>query len=792
MRNLRSIVLLVAASLAIAGASSGARLSGGSAPAPCATVPAVPLPTSTNGSGAEGPPGSWCIPSVDVGPYGTDNSKVAVTLGVHVIHLSPTVDQSLTLSLPSGGYYSGPQAGVYTIYATYVEDAAKHAAVAVGSTQVMGQPCAQHASSCTFVFPKAYVAAGAATAQWLFLPIYYFYGAKELAYGDAAIELINPGAPTTTPPPPTSSPSLQVTLAAPGTSKGVNVGHTVSVTVKVTAKSGKVSSISLAPGLAATTPAAVVTKQAPGLSGFSLASGTSRSFTFRVKTAKSGNAALGIHATGKAAAGSVSDSASLSFKVGASALLVTLNTLPTTVALKVDDDGNIVPAHVSVAVRFKNTTNATIAGITLVSLRPEPADQTQALKPLAFPAKALPVAIGTLGPGGSARKTLTLKVDGDGEYQIRALALYHDPSRPGGNGRAVGAGGDFEATVPPLFFSAKVDQARGSITKTPNGASFVKGGSTWYLSGTIKDESSYQHLCVLPLIPALAGNASGTGPDNITDPLSVREIGGPFAGELRPGQDVSLTMYVDTSAEGGTRGTVGFKPAAGLLSPGSVCNSITAPRLKMLGPSDIVIPKGGSDFVMHVDVSQPAQIPVTNAGVFVNFFAGLGEGIAAETFDQAVGLVALAQHAVTTNIAFSDYIREHPLWPLAAYQQATLTAAQALYVATDVYANYWRTASPFAKKNVIFQAVSVLLRTGYGFWVALDQTVSAAAQSFMQDAERIYASGDDAQVWRLWGQLSGSAVQQLATFVFMDVLGAKLAKSATELEKVAAAETAAW
>jgi len=592
--------------------------------------------------------------------------------------------------------------------------------------------------------------------------------------------------------------SLTVTLSEPPGATGLSVGATESVTGKVTAKGGAVSAITLRKGLVSSSANAVVTGTPAGLGGFALTSGASRSFVFTLKGAKAGAANLTLAATGKAGSRSVHGSGALHLQVGRSSLAIRLVTTPSVVALTVDDTGKVVPKQVAVKVTFTNNSQRPIKGVQLLSLNPEPVDPTQALDHLAFSKgtstqPTFPIRIGTIAAGASSPPIgLHLTVTGDGKYQLRALALFSDPATPGGNGRLTAIGGQFEATVPPLFFSTKVDPTTVTMV---GGEPYVKGGATWYALGTIKDESSFQHLCVSPIAPSLVGNAAATGPVDITAPGSVRQIGGPFAGALRPGEDVSLSMFVDTSRDGATLGKVAFAPKAALLDANGTCTSATFGGLKKLAPADLTIPKGGAELAVHVNLSQPLVAPANGFVKVVNFYGGYVQNLYGDTFDQVLDVVALARSADSTPAEYKllGTLLAPSLGPQAGkVAQATVQAAQAVYTAGEVYASYWRTASAADKQSVFTQAASVLSRVGGDFWSGVQGTVIAQATPFMNKLETAYATGDDATVWRLWGNATGSVVQQVVTLVVTEVIAARVVQEAPQLEKIAAAETKAW
>jgi hypothetical protein len=703
---------------------------------------------------------------------------------------------------------------MYTDYNTYEEIVATKAAIAVGQQQV-APTCAVHDKSCTFLIPanpniKACENPGAqCPPAWIFVGFDYFAANNTLAYGTGAIKIIYPGSsPTTTTTSP--APSLSVNLSAPSSSDGVAVGSRVAVVAKITAVGGSVNSINLGQGLSSSNTSATVVTGSSIPNNFSLGSGASRSVVFEVKATKAGTANLALQASGKTSSGSaVSGSGTLKFKIGVSALTLTVATSPKTLTLKVANDGSIVPDTVAVKVTATNTSKATISGVQLLSLNPQPADPTQALNVLGLATGTLPVSFkGSFAPGASASKSFKLQVTGDGTYTFRALALYDDPTEPGGNGRSVATGGNFTAKVPLLYFSGTVDpgSVSGGGGNTGNsgntgdsgdtgdsgvsGAPVVKGGSSWLVDATIKDESSYQNLCVSPLIPKLSGNAAATGPSDIT--VSTGGIDGPFAGALAPGKTVHLQMFVATSVDGTTHSTVSFAPVASLLDAGGSCDSKSVGSLTKLASSGITVPKGTGSVTVHVDESVPLAASTGTLINAVNFFGGFGQNLFGDTFHQVLDVVALARSASSTSDEFKLLNAVTPGLQLGTAAKETQQAAQAVYAATGVYADYWRTASDADKQSIIAQTASVLSRVGGDFWSSAKGTVTDAAEPYMQKLQTAYATGDDAQVWHLWGQGWGSLTQQAVMLVFFDVLGNKISGSATTLEKTASEAEEDW
>jgi hypothetical protein len=117
---------------------------------------------------------------------------------------------------------------------------------------------------------------------------------------------------TNAPPPKTPDVSLSVALSSSAPSWKLAVGASANVTARVTAVGGSVGSIAL--GLTKSGSAVSVTSQPSGAKGFSLAKGSSRSFTYRFKGLAGGKSTVVASAGGKTAAGKTvkgSDSAEL-------------------------------------------------------------------------------------------------------------------------------------------------------------------------------------------------------------------------------------------------------------------------------------------------------------------------------------------------------------------------------------------------------------------------------------------------------------------------------------------------
>ena len=278
--------------------------------------------------------------------------------------------------------------------------------------------------------------------------------------------------------------SMSLTLP-PG---GMGVGDVLDVPVTVTNSGGlAVTGLSLGVGVTVSGQSAVVTKKPSGTNGFSVGTNSYRTFVYTIKATRVGTVTLDVAVSGAG----VNGSDTKTFPVGSRALKMTIATSPAKTALTVDAKGKVVPKSVTVKVTLTNTTKATISGISLLSVHPVPADPTQGLDQLALRKGAVPLSIAPLAGGKSVTKSFPLTVTGDGDYLVRAVALYKDPSQAGGNGRSYAQSGAFTVTVPLLWFRAT----------RQSGPSNVVGGESWYVSGEVRNLSSYQTICLPPLLP---------------------------------------------------------------------------------------------------------------------------------------------------------------------------------------------------------------------------------------------------------------------------------------------------
>ena len=579
--------------------------------------------------------------------------------------------------------------------------------------------------------------------------------------------------------------ALIVAVTAPA---DVSVGDVANVTVKVTASGDDVKGISFGNGLVSSADPAVVTQSPGGLSGFSLADGASRTFQFKVKGAKTGSATLSAKANGETAAGDAASGAdSTTVHVGQKGLVITLNTTPKIVELEVDDKGKVSPSKVAVKVTITNKTKLPIEGVQLLSLNPQPVDLTQALDQLAFAKGTLPIKFGTFAPKSSASRTLTLEVTGDGEYQLRALALFNDPSAPGGNGRVVETGGKFEVTVPVLYFSTKLDPQ--NVFKQ-HGEHWVDGGKWFFISGTVKNLSSYKILCVRPLDiqnKKAMGNATATGMMDLRK-FGLRDDAPPAAGALKPGVSMPVGMWVQTSSTGGTRATIKFDPGGAVVKDTGACTFETINSLKPLKAKEMKIAPDSTEQLVRVDVSVTPPPDVANwvanlaffGGVFIggpiDFVVHIPENLGELILGITHGGMSLARQAWAANSTPEGFMKtvimSNPLTAAPFQAQAAWSHGYALVRTTgQVLGKYWETATPAEKNSLIDHISSVLLRADEDFWKGAAEHTRPMIEGWLGKVEAAYAGGNDPELWAAVGTPIGSAgTQFIADWVSGEVL----------------------
>jgi hypothetical protein len=459
----------------------------------------------------------------------------------------------------------------------------------------------------------------------------------------------------------------------------------------------------------------------------------------------------------------------------------------------VNDKGEVVPGKVTVTVTFTNTTKATIDTAQLLLLAPEPVVRSQQLNQLALGKDSLPLLVGPFPPSSHASRKFTLAVTGDGKYQWRALAIYNDASRPGGNGRASAVGGAFEATVPLLYFTADIHRdAQADTVNSRNGSDWVKGGDQWYVGGEVKDLSSYQTICLSPLIANTDGNAEAVGLQDVST-HNAGDPEPPVAGLIKPAQSYPFGMLVVTSSTGSTNGSVDVPVKGFMADPGASCELQEDGTMSGAGAAltkdQTDITAGSTSYVVHVDVSVSPDVTPTN-GV-LNFFGGYAAGSFAVFATIARGLVAMAKSFHDDPQFYLD-VESAAYNPLAA--QRLLERANAHMMAiTALMVNYLQTTIPGQSDDPSDFVYQVLDKVANDAYAKLAEGSKAITQQFAGNLVKAYETGSAAQIWNAWGNFVGEGAGNLVTGIdlqlFIEGAGSLMTAEAPELEAAAKAAT---
>ena len=588
-----------------------------------------------------------------------------------------------------------------------------------------------------------------------------------------------------------STASLVVAVSSQRAS--VEVGRSLPVTVRVTATGGAVSSIGLGNGLSSSTASATVTASPSGLNGFSLAKGASRAFVFAVKGAGPGATVLTIAASGRSSSGRAArGSGSLKVVVGGKVLSIAVETSPEPLALKAGKNGLITPGEITVTARVTNVSGSPVDHVQLLSLDPVPKDLSQKLDKLAFPHGTFPVKFpGSFAPGSHATRTFKLEVTGDGEYQFRALALYDNPSAPGGNGRVFAVVGGFKAVVPLLTFTSTLH--RDGISDR-NGTDWVKGGTSWYVGGQIKNLSATKSICVAPLGAQTDGNSASVGLQDVSlHNVSTAEP--PFAGLLKPGQSIPLGMAVITSPLGTTQGSVDVPVTGFVAAAGATCeleqNGAMSGAGAILTTDQTDIPAGSTSFVVHVDVTAtPPPLPPNAGGL--EFFGRFAKSSFDFYADTALGLAALAK-STTDPLHYRKAILGFGIYDPIVVAERVGEANAEIMSTSRLLVNFLQTASPAQQQAVYDFASQVAARVPNAAYAKLVQETEVVGKQWFGKLLAAVESGDADQIWGEWAGLAGEGFGKLNAVwlqLFIEGAGVQLAARSTELEAVAKAETA--
>jgi len=472
-----------------------------------------------------------------------------------------------------------------------------------------------------------------------------------------------------------AEPSL--TVAVTTSKSNPSVGDAFDASVKVTAVNGPVDDIALGQGLALGSTAASVTKTPPGLSGFSLASGGSKTFAFGLKAEKSGTLSLQASARGKSSSGTaVQGSGSAKVKIGGSQLVVTVTPRPGTLRLELNGD-SLKPQTVSVAVAVKNTGTTAVLGarlqdkLTAGYVHFKPTVSEVPVKPDGLPS---PQDLGELAPGKTATGIYKVTVVGDGDYSLDALVIGADRS---GN-RITGTGsGEIDITAPILVASISM----GSGESRPDSHGLIVSGTPFTVDVKLENLSYVHEIAVLPARAGLSGNAFGGQIVEAGTPIDKPGLKTPMPEpeflDLPPRKPLAAEAVVYTAesqgalpsggvpSKGGTRATVVIP------TPKAVYVNDDGTQGKVLAAQDISV-DGDTTFPVGIDDRDLSAPPPP--GSWTNIFPGLAyfeSGMVIGACNFFAGMVhaipnlpsLIGQGLVATGNALYSYARfEAELW----------------------------------------------------------------------------------------------------------------------------------
>ena len=197
----------------------------------------------------------------------------------------------------------------------------------------------------------------------------------------------------------------------------------------------------------------------------------------------------------------------------------------------------------------------------------------------------------TLADGASIEVSWTLHIVQNIELRVRDLVLSH---ATGGPPNDVSVGEDVLHARPAHELLLKV--------ANEDGATLVKTGHPFTLSGTVTNLDQSHALNLDPVLPDFTGNAGGQAALSDGTPTNDGFVP-PVAGTLDPGEIKQFTVIVQTIPNAGTRGIVTWSPT------GSVVNNDGTKTA--LVTADLRLTDGTTPMTLHLDDSDPAPIPST-------------------------------------------------------------------------------------------------------------------------------------------------------------------------------------
>ena len=330
-------------------------------------------------------------------------------------------------------------------------------------------------------------------------------------------------------------PTLSISIHPNVPSGGMAIGDVLSVPVTVSATGGDVSDVTLGTGLQLGGGVVAPSSPFPKLpTGFTLADGASRTFTYVIKAVKPGTATLTASVDGSWNSTTLHDDASKTIRTSNHQLKITVAPTPGTVDLEADDDGKVAAKFISVRVKLANAGKAGMTGRAAAvaatrcrSTRPSSSTSWPSRKGL------LPVKIGTIEPGANLVKTLQAAGDRRRRHTSSTRsALYADASVPVQERQGVGR------TPGSSRRRCRCSTSR----RRAEGSGTVKRRRLVVRQRPRQEPELVPDPVPVPAAPdVVSGNAGGLGPHQI-GVVPVDDPAPPLAGPLAPGKTISFLM----------------------------------------------------------------------------------------------------------------------------------------------------------------------------------------------------------------------------------------------------------
>ncbi|HEV3309466.1 MAG TPA: hypothetical protein VG815_02985, partial [Chloroflexota bacterium] len=346
--------------------------------------------------------------------------------------------------------------------------------------------------------------------------------------------------------------------------------------------------------------------------------------------------------------------------------------------------------------------------------------------------------LGRLGPGQTATATFRLEAQNDGTYNITATATSENPDAPD-PAHSPGLTGYGTAPV-------KVnDKALFEVTfNTSSMPSLVKGGSSFVVTGDVKDLSAEFPVEFDPLSPTITGNAGNANPVDINGAFPKDGCAAPWTGNLDPQQESGFQFLVQTDPNGGTRGAISYAPTVSVTNEDGSQSKLTGDQIDLNGgkvkDGVIELPTFGVD-------TSTAPAPESD---LINKFGSFSTGFYQGSTNALIGALEF----------WIDGIRDTAIGANAAVAAPFLSVSDYLVQrydglsAADKELWHQEVASVIARSNAIYNVPSKFKQ--------LLAQVDAGSADFFNRWDAAYYSGDSSKLLQMVGSISGNVITQVA------------------------------